>query len=125
MVRILSQFFLNFVPVLLEFRFFVGQDDGAVLVFEFFDEDIDLVADFDGLEIDKFVAGDHPFAFIADVHKNFLGTDFDDGTFDDFTCGEELAALLQGFFHCKHNFSGMNNCGEACMSQGGLEDSIA
>ena len=42
MVRILSQFFLNSA-------FSVREDDHAVLVFEFLDEDINLVADLDGL----------------------------------------------------------------------------
>ena len=35
------------VPVLFELRFFVGEDDGAFLVFELLDEDIDFIADFE------------------------------------------------------------------------------
>ncbi len=74
----------DLVPVLFELGLFVGEDDHAFLVFEFFDEHIDFVADFDGLEVHKFVAGDDAFAFVADVDEDFLGTDFDDGAFDDF-----------------------------------------
>ena len=86
----------DFVPVLFELGFFVGEDDGAFLVFEFFDEDIDFVADFDGFEVVKFVAGDDAFAFVADVHEDFLGADFDDGAFDDFACGKASLRSASG-----------------------------
>ena len=66
------------LPVLLELRLLVREDDGAFLVFELLDEDINLVADLDGLDVFKFVGGDDAFAFVADVHQHFLGADFDD-----------------------------------------------
>ena len=74
----------DLVPVLLELGLFLGEDDHAFLVFEFLDEDIDFVADLDGLDVVEFVGGDDAFAFVADVHEDFLGADFDDGAFDDF-----------------------------------------
>ena len=80
-------------PVLLELGLFLGEDDHAFLVFEFLDQDIDFVADFDGLDVVEFVAGDDAFAFVADVHQDFLGADFDDGAFDDFACGKAHVAL--------------------------------
>ena len=66
------------VPVLLELGFFLGEDDHAFFVFEFFDQDIDFIADFDGFDVVEFIAGDDAFAFVADVHEDFLGADFDD-----------------------------------------------
>ena len=74
----------DLVPVLLELGLFLGEDDDAFLVLEFLDEDINFIADFDGFDVFKFVAGDDALAFVADVHEDFLGADFDDGAFDDF-----------------------------------------
>ena len=93
-------------PVFLELGLFVGEDDGTFLVFEFLDEDINFLADFNFLDVDKFIGGDDTLALIADVHEDFLGSDFDDGTFENLALGVEFAALLQGFFHCEHNFYG-------------------
>jgi hypothetical protein len=90
-------------PVFLELGLLAGQDDHAFLVFEFFDQDVSFVADLDGLDVIKFVAGDDAFAFVADVDQDFLGSDFDDGAFDDFACSKAQIAVLQGFFHCEHN----------------------
>ena len=95
-VRILSQFFL-------ELRLFLGEDDHALVVFEFFDQDFDFVADFDGLDVFKFVAGNDALALVADVHEDFLGADFDDGAFDDFARSKAHIALLDGLFHGEHN----------------------
>ena len=99
----------DLVPVLLELGLFLGEDDHAFLVFEFLDEDIDFVADFDGFDVVEFVGGDDAFAFVADVHEDFLGADFDDGAFDDLACGKAGRALLQGFFHCEHNYNDCND----------------
>src|SRR5450631_55076 len=67
----------NVVPVLLELRLLVRENDGAFLVFELLDEHVNLVADFQGLQIQKFVAGDDAFAFVADVHEDFVFAEFD------------------------------------------------
>src|SRR6266850_2686017 len=92
----------DFVPVLLKLGLFLGQDDHAVLVFEFFDEDIYCVADLDGLDVFEFAGGDRAFALVANIHEDFLGTNFYDGTFDDFACSKAFITLLQGFFHGEH-----------------------
>ena len=68
----------DLVPVLFELGLFLGEDDHAFLVFEFFDEDINLVADLDGFDVFEFAAGDDALAFVADIHEDFLGADFDD-----------------------------------------------
>jgi len=47
---------------LLELGFFVRELDRAVLVFKFFDEDINYVADFERVGIHKFIGGDDAFA---------------------------------------------------------------
>jgi hypothetical protein len=63
----------DLLPVLLELGLFLGEDDHAVLVFEFFDEDVHFIADFDGLDVVEFVSGDDAFAFVTDVDQGFLG----------------------------------------------------
>ena len=93
----------DFVPVLFELGLFLGQNDHAILVFEFFNEDVNFIAHLDGLDVLKFAGGDGAFALVTDIHKNFLGTDFNNSASGDFACGKALIALLQGFFHCEHN----------------------
>ena len=91
-------------PVLLELGLLLGEDDHALLVFELLDQDVDLVADLDGFDVVEFVAGDDAFAFVADVHEDFLGADFDDGAFDDIASRKgQFARLPHGFFHGEHN----------------------
>src|SRR5204862_3240915 len=48
-------------------------------------------------------ARDGSFGFIPNVHEDFFGANFDDGTFDDLAWGKAHVGLLQGFFHCEHN----------------------
>src|SRR5262249_49362145 len=93
----------NSVPVLFELGLFFGKDDHTILVFEFFDQDINLVADLDGLDVFKFIGGDNSFTFVSDIDENFLGANFDDGSFDNFASGKTHCALLHGFFHGQHN----------------------
>ncbi len=101
----------NVVPILFELGFFLGKNHHAVLVLEFFDQDINLIAHLDGLDVLKFIGGDDTLAFVADVHEDFLGTDFDDGTFDDFASDKAHGALLHGFFHGEHNDSAITTAG--------------
>src|SRR6266568_59208 len=101
----------DFVPVLFELGLFLGQDDHAVLVFEFFNQDINFIADLDGFDVFKFVGGDRAFALVTNIHENFLGTDFDNGASCDFACGKAFIALLQGFFHGEHNDCWRWSCG--------------
>src|SRR4051812_13572220 len=72
-------------PVLLELRFFLREDDHALFVFEFLNENIDLIAELDGFNVIKFVSGDDALAFITDINEDFLGSDFDDCAFYDIT----------------------------------------
>ena len=72
-------------------------------VFEFFDQDINFIADFHGFDVFKFVGGDDALAFVADVHEDFFGTDFDDSAFDDIASRKgQGARLLHGLFHGEH-----------------------
>jgi hypothetical protein len=41
----------------------------------------------------KFIGGDDALAFVADVHQDFLGADFDDLAFDDFALGKRALPL--------------------------------
>ena len=86
----------DLVPVLLELGLFLGEDDHALVVFELLDQDIDFVADFDGLDVFEFVAGDDAFAFVADVDEDFLGADFDDGAFDDLPAAKRMGPFASG-----------------------------
>ena len=91
------------LPVLLEFGLFLREDNHALFVLELLDQDVDLIADFDGFDVVKLGAGDDAFTLIADVHQDFLGADFDDGAFDDITGSKgQGTALLHEFFHCQH-----------------------
>ena len=94
------------IPVLFELRLLVREDDGAFLVFELLNQHVDLLADDDCAGFQKFVERDDAFAFVADVHEDFFGADFDDGAFDDFALGDHLfTALFQSLFHGEHNFT--------------------
>ena len=79
--------------------------DHAVLVFEPFDQDINFIADFERFDVLEFGAGDDAFAFVADVHQDFFGADFDYFAFDNFACRKPHAGLLHGFFHREHNLT--------------------
>ncbi len=59
-------------------------------------EHVNFRADLDGVGFQKFVERDDAFAFVADVHEDFLGTDFDDGAFDDFALGDERCCPASG-----------------------------
>ena len=69
-----------------------------------------VLANLERVGVHKFIGGDDPFTFITDVHQNFLRADFDDLAFDNFACCKTHRALLHGFFHREHNYSGLN-CG--------------
>ncbi len=114
----------NLVPILLELRLLVREDDRALLVFKLLDEHINLVADLDGVGVNKFIRGDDAFAFVTDVHQNFLGADFDDLAFDNFALGKTRRALLHGLFHCEHNLTVLN-CGNLGTQTAGNRSSIA
>src|SRR4029079_6332320 len=88
-----------------EFRLLLGEDDHALFVFQLLDQNVDLIADFDRFDVFKFVSGDDALALVANVHKDFLGANFDDGSFDDFPRSIEPSALLEGFFHGEHNMT--------------------
>ena len=74
-------------PVLLVGGFFLGEDDHALFIFELFEQHFDFVADFDFLVL-ELVGRDGAFGFVAHVHEDDLGADFEDGAFDDRTFTE-------------------------------------
>ncbi len=84
MDKMLSQFFLNSA-------FSWERTTVPFLVFELLDEHVNLIADFHGLQVQKFIAGDDTFAVVADVHEDFVLAEFDDGAFDDFALAKRVA----------------------------------
>ncbi len=101
----------DFVPILFEFGLLLGKDDHAFLVFQLFDQDIDFIAELDGFNIVEFGAGNDAFTFVTDIDEDFFGADFNDSTFDNLARGKAGWALLEGFFHRKHNYYVFINCG--------------
>lgn len=74
--------FGDLFPDLELVSFFFGDTAMAVVVFEDFDEDIDLIAGFDRERfavVAEFAKRDLAFGFEADIDKNFVFFDFDDG----------------------------------------------
>ena len=92
----------NLFPILLKLGLLLREHDHAFFVLELFDEDVDLVADFNGLDVFEFCSGNGSFTFVTDVHQHFFGSDFDDVAFDDFASRKARIALLHGLFHCQH-----------------------
>ena len=66
------------VPILLLLGEVEGENGGAALVFEFFDEDLDRGADLELADVEEFVGGDDAFGFSADVDDDFVLADFSD-----------------------------------------------
>ena len=92
------------LPVLFELGLLLREDHHALLVFQLLDQDVNLVAHLDHLDVLELVAGDDPLALVTDVHQDFLGADFDDGAFDDTASRKgQFARLPHGFFHGQHN----------------------
>ena len=82
------------------------KNDGAFLVFKFFNEDINFLTNLDGFRFQKFIERNDAFALVADVHEDFFRAEFDDGAFDDLALSDEFTALFQGLFHGQHNLTG-------------------
>ena len=74
--------FDDLVPVLLVGGFLFREDDHALVVFEFFEEDFDLVPDFEFL-VFEFGDGDGPFGFVSDVDEDKVVLKFKDAAVDD------------------------------------------
>lgn len=97
----------DFFPVLFVGGLFLGEDDHAFIVLEFFEENFDFVADFDFLIL-EFVRWDGAFGFVADVHEDDLGADFEDRAFYDgsrvefaeFGIDEVVELAIGGFRKC-------------------------
>ncbi len=99
--------FDDLFPVLFVGGLFLGEDDHALVVFEFFEQDFDFVADFDFLVL-EFIGRDGSFGFVADVDENDLGADFENRALDDrsfaefaeFGVDQVVQFLVGGFRDC-------------------------
>ncbi len=85
--------FDDLVPVLLVGGFLFREDDHALVVFEFLEEDFDLVADLDFF-VFEFCARDGTFGFVSDVHQHDLWVDFEDAPVDDRPLAELAERLV-------------------------------
>jgi len=85
--------FDDFVPILLLSRFLAGKDHEAVLVFQAFEEDFNLLADGQIVRGAEFAQIDGAFGFVADVDHDFARATFDDAAFDDGSLTEILHRL--------------------------------
>src|SRR5574344_413723 len=73
-------------------RFLLGEDETAVIVFQLFDKDFDLCADFRNFAFLEFGALDHAFGLEVDVDEDFLFRHLADSTDGDFACFETVHA---------------------------------
>ena len=74
--------FDDLVPVLFMGGFLAGENDLAVLIFEAFEKDLNLLTDSEVVRGAKFIQIDRAFRFVADIDHDFAGTTFDDAAFD-------------------------------------------
>ena len=83
----------DFIPVLFMGGFLTREDDLAVLVFEAFEKNFDLLPDGEVVRRAEFVQVDGAFRFVADVDHDFAGAAFDNAAFDDGSLAEILHRL--------------------------------
>ncbi len=93
----------DLLPVLAVQGALAREDDHALVVFEAFEENVDFVADFEGVRIIELGDGDDAFGFVADVHEDFPGADLQDVAFDNGAFAEVLHGLGDQFLHSNHN----------------------
>ena len=92
----------DLLPVLAVERLFAREDDHALVVFEAFEEHVDLVADVDVVEVVELGEGDDALGFVADVHEGFARAEFEDVAFDDGAFAEVAHRLRNEFLHSCH-----------------------
>ena len=94
--------FDDFLPVLLLGGLLAGEDDEAVLVFETFEEHLDLAADGEVVGRAEFIDVDGAFGLVADVDHHLAGTAFNDAAADDRAFAEILHRLGEKSFEIGH-----------------------
>ena len=97
----------DLLPVLAVERFFAGEHDHALVVFETFEENVHFVADVHVVEIVEFGKRDDTLRFVADVHEGFARAEFEDMAFDDGAFAEVAHGLRNEFLHSCHNQLGV------------------
>ncbi len=105
--------FDDFFPILFVGGFLFGQDNHALVVFEFLEKHFDFVADFDFFIL-ELIRWDGSFGFVADIYKNDLGADFENRALDDrsrvefakFGIDKVVQFFVRGFRACvSHMFT--------------------
>ena len=89
----------DLLPILAVERLFAGEDDHALVVFEPFEEHVDLIADVHVVEVVEFGERDDTLRLVADVHEGFARAEFEDVAFDDGAFAEVAHRLRNEFLH--------------------------
>lgn len=97
----------DFVPGLDEVRLLEADSGHAVLVFNFFEIDIHLVADLDIRPVAEFRGGDETFRLVADVYESAVVSLLDDFSRDDGILDEFVLLLI-----CEQSVHGDVVCAE-------------
>jgi hypothetical protein len=82
--------------------FFLRKDDGAFVVFETDEENLDFVADLEVVNVVKFAGGDGAFGLVTDIDENFAGAEFQDAAFNDAALFEIAKRFRDQFLHFNH-----------------------
>jgi hypothetical protein len=91
----------DLVPVLFVGGAFLGENDHSLVVFEPAEEDLDLVADLEVLDVVELGKRNDALALVADIDEDFARAELEDVTFDDTTLAKVPSGILgEQFLHC-------------------------
>ena len=90
-------------PVLFLGRFFLGEDDHALVVLEALEENFDFAADFELGVVLELAQADDALGLVADVDEDFIRALLQHAALDDAALGKRTHRLPQQFLHgCTH-----------------------
>jgi hypothetical protein len=89
-------------PILFLGGLLAGKDDKPVLVFQAFEQNLDLDTDGEVVRRAEFVDVDGALGLVADVHHHLAGAALDDAAFDDGSFAEILHRLGEKSFEIGH-----------------------
>ena len=102
----------DLLPVLAVEGLLTREDDHALVVFEAFEQHVDLVAHVNVVEVVELAVGDDPLGLVADVDEDFARANFEDVAFDDGTLTEILHGFVDEVLHGGHGRRGHFGVGE-------------
>ena len=92
----------DLLPVLAVGCFFLGKDDGTLVVFEAAEENFDFVADLEVVGVVELAQRDDALGFIADIDEDFAVANLQDAAFDDAALFEVAKRFRDQFLHLNH-----------------------